>query len=147
MERELSTVLRMNKCFITNVESIFKIIFNHMVECLSLPFPPKIHFYMRVVVTEEQVEAEAEVKGNAEVLGSGKPGRRVVRGGRWVAYFWRKCHWLCMGLKKASLINDSFISEVKSRQRWRPRRRGGHLSPPRKLHGKNILKCISKMVP
>ena len=52
------------------------------------------------------------------------------------------------GLKKSSLINDSFISEVKSRQRrrWRPRRRGGHLSPPRKLHGKNILKCISKMV-
>ena len=51
------------------------------------------------------------------------------------------------GLKKASLINDSFISEVKSRQRWRPRRRGGHLSTPRKLHGKNILKCISKTVP
>ena len=47
-------------------------------------------------------------------------------------------------LKKASLINDSFISEVKSR--WRPRRRGGCLSPPRKLHGKNISKCISKMV-
>ena len=41
MERELSTVLRMNKCFITNVESIFKIIFDHMVECLSLPFPQK----------------------------------------------------------------------------------------------------------
>ena len=41
MERELSIVLRMNKCFITNVESIFKIIFNHMVEFLSLPFPPK----------------------------------------------------------------------------------------------------------
>ena len=50
------------------------------------------------------------------------------------------------GFKKASLINDSFISEVKSRQRWRPRRRGGHLSPLRKLHGKNISKCISKMV-
>ena len=50
------------------------------------------------------------------------------------------------GFKKASLINDSFISEVKSRWRWRPRRRGGCLSPPRKLHGKNILKCISKMV-
>ena len=51
------------------------------------------------------------------------------------------------GLKKASLINDSFISEVKSRRRWRPRRRGGCLSPPMKLHGKNISKCISKMVP
>ena len=55
------------------------------------------------------------------------------------------------GFKKASLINDSFISEVKSRQRLRPRRRGGCLSPPppppRKLHGKNISKCISKMVP
>ena len=51
------------------------------------------------------------------------------------------------GLKKASLINDSFISEVKSRWRWRPRRRGGHLSPLRKLHGKNISKCISKTVP
>ena len=49
--------------------------------------------------------------------------------------------------KKASLINDSFISEVKSRWKWRPRRRGGHLSSPRKLHGKNISKCISKMVP
>ena len=43
-------------------------------------------------------------------------------------------------------MNDSFISEVKSRQRWRPRRRGGHLSPPMKLHGKNISKCISKTV-
>ena len=31
---------------------------------------------------EEQVEAEAEVEGNAEVLGSARPGRRVVRGGR-----------------------------------------------------------------
>ena len=52
------------------------------------------------------------------------------------------------GLIKASLINvHSFISEVKSRQRWRPRRRGGCLTPPRKLHGKNILKCISKTVP
>ena len=51
------------------------------------------------------------------------------------------------GFKKASLINDSFISEVKSRQRWRPRRRGGRLSPLRKLHGKNISKCISKTVP
>ena len=50
------------------------------------------------------------------------------------------------GLKKASSINDSFISEVKSRQRWKARRRGGCLSPPRKLHGKNISKCISKMV-
>ena len=50
------------------------------------------------------------------------------------------------GFKKASLINDSFISEVKSRQGWRPRRRGGRLSPPMKLHGKNILKCISNNV-
>ena len=50
-------------------------------------------------------------------------------------------------VKKASLINDSFISEVKSREGWRPRRRGGRLSPPMKLHGKNILKCISKTVP
>ena len=48
--------------------------------------------------------------------------------------------------KKASLINDSFISEVKSRQGWRLRRRGGRLSPPMKLHGKNILKCISNDV-
>ena len=29
---------------------------------------------------EEEVEAEAEVEGNAEVLGSGRPGRRAVRG-------------------------------------------------------------------
>ena len=36
------------------------------------------------------------------------------------------------------MINDSFISEVKSRWRWRARRRGGCLSPPRKLHGKEI---------
>ena len=27
-------------------------------------------------------EVEAEVEGNVEVLGSGRPGRRVVRGGR-----------------------------------------------------------------
>ena len=33
------------------------------------------------------------------------------------------------GFKKTSLINDSFISEVKTRWRWRPRRRGRHLSP------------------
>ena len=31
---------------------------------------------------EEEVEVEVEVEGNAEVLGSGRPGRRVVRGGR-----------------------------------------------------------------
>ena len=33
---------------------------------------------------EEEVEAEAEVEveGNAEVLGSGRPGRRAVRAGR-----------------------------------------------------------------
>ena len=37
------------------------------------------------------------------------------------------------------MINDPFISEVISRQRWRPRRRGGRLSPPRKLYGKNLL--------
>ena len=95
----------------------------------------------------EEVEAEAEVQ--AEVLGSGWPQRRAVRGGRSVVvYFSRKCHWLCIkaGFKKASWINDSFISEVKSREGWRLRRRGGWLSPPMKLHGKNILKCISKTV-
>ena len=31
---------------------------------------------------EDEVEVEAEVEGNAEVLGSGSPGRRMVRGGR-----------------------------------------------------------------
>ena len=31
---------------------------------------------------EEEVEVEAEVEGNVEVLGSGWPGRRAVRGGR-----------------------------------------------------------------
>ena len=31
---------------------------------------------------EEEVEAEAEVEVNVEVLGSGRPGRRAVRGGR-----------------------------------------------------------------
>ena len=56
--------------------------------------------------------------------------------------------YLSRVFKKACLINDSFISEVKSRRRrWRPRRRGGCLSPVMKLHGKDILKCISKMVP
>ena len=48
------------------------------------------------------------------------------------------------GFKKASLINDSFISEVKSRWRWKPRRRGGCLSPPRKLHGKEYFKMYLK---
>ena len=33
------------------------------------------------------------------------------------------------GLKKASLINDSFISEVKLKRWCRPRRRGGCLTP------------------
>ena len=95
----------------------------------------------------EEVEAKAEVE--AEVLGSGCPRRRAVRGRRSVVvYFWRKCHWLCIkaGFKKASSINDLFISEVKSREGWRPRGRGGRLSPPMKLHGKNILKCISNNV-
>ena len=40
-----------------------------------------------VVEMEEEVEAEAEVEGNAEVLGSGWPGRRVVRGGRSVVVY------------------------------------------------------------
>ena len=31
---------------------------------------------------EEEVEAEAEVDRNAEVLGRGRPGRRTVRGSR-----------------------------------------------------------------
>ena len=31
---------------------------------------------------EEEVEAEVEVEGNAEVLGSGRPWRGAVRGGR-----------------------------------------------------------------
>ena len=31
---------------------------------------------------EEEVEAEAEVEGNAEELGIRWPGRRAVRGGR-----------------------------------------------------------------
>ena len=96
---------------------------------------------------EQEVEAEAEVE--AEVLGSGWPGRRAVRGGRSVVGYFLKNVIGCVskqGFKKASLINDSFISEVKSRQGWRPRRRGGRLSPPMKLHGKNILKCISNNV-
>ena len=83
---------------------------------------------------------------------------------------------LCIkaGFKKASLITDSFISEVKSRRRWRPGMRGGRVSPPRKLNGKKEFRmhcyvfgmylkdgplrrsseciamyseCISKMVP
>ena len=43
------------------------------------------------------------------------------------------------------MINvHSFIAEVKSKRRWRPRKRGGCLTPPsRKPHGKNILKCRS----
>ena len=48
------------------------------------------------------------------------------------------------GFKKASLINDSFISEVKSRCRWRPRRRGGRLSLPRKLHMVRIFRNVSQ---
>ena len=31
---------------------------------------------------EEEVEVEAEVEGNAEDLGTGRPRERVVRGGR-----------------------------------------------------------------
>ena len=32
--------------------------------------------------------------------------------------FLKECHWVCIktGFKKASSINDSFISEVKSRE-------------------------------
>ena len=36
---------------------------------------------------EEEVEAEAEVEGNVEVLGSGWPQRRAVRGGRSVVVY------------------------------------------------------------
>ena len=98
---------------------------------------------------EVEVEVEAEAEVEAEVLGSGWPRRRAVRGGRSVVVYFLKNTIGCVskqGLKKASWINDSFISEVKSRQGWRPRRRGGRLSPPMKLHGKNILKCISNNV-
>ena len=93
------------------------------------------------------MEAEAEVE--AEVLGSGWPRGRAVRCGRSVVVYFLKNAIGCVskqGFKKASLINDSFISEVKSRQGWRPRRTGGRLSPLMKLHGKNILKCISNNV-
>ena len=96
---------------------------------------------------EQEVEAEAEVE--AEVLGSGWPWRRAVRGSRSVVvYFLKNAIGVCIkaGFKKASSINDLFISEVKSREGWRPRGRGGRLSPPMKLHGKNILKCISNNV-
>ena len=60
--------------------------------------------------------------------------------------FLKECLWLCIkaGFKKASFINDSFISEVKSRQGWRPRRRGRQLSPPVKLHGKKNLEMYLK---
>ena len=66
---------------------------------------------------EQEVEVEAEVE--AEVLGSGWPGRRAVRGGRSVVVYFLKNAIGCVskaGFKKASLINDSFISEVKSRE-------------------------------
>ena len=36
---------------------------------------------------EEEVEAEAEGEGNVEVLGSGWPRRRAVRGGRSVVVY------------------------------------------------------------
>ena len=73
----------------------------------------------------------------------GSEGRQVSS-----CLFLKECHWVCIkaGFKKASSINDSFISEVKSREGCRPRGRGGRLSPPMKLHGKNILKCISNNV-
>ena len=73
----------------------------------------------------------------------GSEGRQVSS-----CLFLKECHWVCIkaGFKKASSINDSFILEVKSREGWRPRGRGGQLSPSMKLHGKNILKCISNNV-
>ena len=86
----------------------------------------------------------------AELLGSGRPGRRAVWHGRGVIsiYFWGKWHWVFIKwrFKKASLINvHSFITEVKLKRRWRSRRRGWCPTPPapRKPHGKNILKCRS----
>ena len=92
---------------------------------------------------EQEVEVEAEVEVERMASEKGSEGRQVSS-----CLFLKECHWVCIkaGFKKASLINDSFISEVKSRQGWRPRRRGGRLSPPMKLHGKNILKCISNNV-
>ena len=93
---------------------------------------------------EEEVEVEAEVEvRNVEVLAMEKGGE----GWQVSSLLLKEMPLAVYGFKKASLINDSFISEVKSRQRQRPRRRGGCLSPLRKLHGKNILKCISKTVP
>ena len=66
---------------------------------------------------EQEVEAEAEVE--AEVLGSGWPGRRAVRGGRSVVVYFLKNAIGCVskeGLKRHLRFNDSFISEVKSRE-------------------------------
>ena len=65
-----------------------------------------------------------------EELGAGRPGERAVRGSRWVAYFWRKCHSLCIkaGLKKGhvSLITHSF-------QKWSEGGGGG--GPGREVGG------------
>ena len=68
---------------------------------------------------EQEVEVEAEAEVEAEVLGSGwsqekgSEGRQVSS-----CLFLKECHWVCIkaGFKKASSINDSFISEVKSRE-------------------------------
>ena len=48
------------------------------------------------------------------------------------------------GIGCLSLINvHSFIAEVKLKRRWKPGWRGGCLTSPRKLHGKNISKHTS----
>ena len=63
---------------------------------------------------EQEVEVEAEAEVEAEVAWEkGSEGRQVSS-----CLFLKECHWVCIkaGFKKASSINDSFISEVKSRE-------------------------------
>ena len=62
---------------------------------------------------EVEVEVEAEAEVEAEVLGSGWPGRRTVRGGQVSScLFLKECQWVCVskqGLKRhLRLMTHSF---------------------------------------
>ena len=68
---------------------------------------------------EQEVKVEAEAEVEAEGAGERMASEKGSEGWQVSScLFLKECHWVCIkaGFKKASSINDLFISEVKSRE-------------------------------
>ena len=83
------------------------------------------HFLINCIVLQKGSCDGTGGGGGGGGRGGGRgAGKRMAREkgseGRQVSscLFLKECHWVCIkaGFKKASSINDSFISEVKSRE-------------------------------